>query len=236
MDHETFWTLVADIGWGTKTTDVSAIKSRLVREWSREQADAFNSVLYNLEGELYQKLDASDLEFGLGDDGFGDLISHILGLGKEDFWAVMSDPRLALKRANAPYGSPEGHAEKFAYCIPDDSDYDKLDGKPYVKWAKENVQSLTTALDQPIIKGTLFKVLQDIRAWNQLVADGNYTEALAGGEALVANLDMVEPLKAKVVGTMAQHHEVNEALAHFYWGNKNLLTDLQEIPPVKSAA
>jgi hypothetical protein len=61
---------------------------------------------------------------GCGDDGFNDLRAMIVGIGKLEYEAVMADPERAYNRATAPYGSPEGYRESFAYAIPYEDAYD----------------------------------------------------------------------------------------------------------------
>lgn len=112
-----FWEEVAHFGWGTKTTDYDAIKKDILARWDDEFVKSFEEQCRDFEGALYQKVEAYEQEHGVscecGDDGFGDLMSHMVGLGKEHFEACMADPMMVVKRGQHSY-----YVEKFSYCIP----------------------------------------------------------------------------------------------------------------------
>jgi hypothetical protein len=55
---------------------------------------------------------------GGGDDSHSDLLFHIVGLGKDEFYACLEDYDRIEARGNAPYGSEDGYTESFMYCLP----------------------------------------------------------------------------------------------------------------------
>jgi hypothetical protein len=55
---------------------------------------------------------------GGGDDSHSDLLYHIIGLGKEEFYACLNEFWRIQKRGEAPYGTPEGYRESFCYVLP----------------------------------------------------------------------------------------------------------------------
>lgn len=82
-------------------------------------------------GREKEKNDPAFIGWDIGDDGFGDLISHIVGCGSATYYREMHNPELAYariaktfaKNSNAQFKRSEGFVEKFSYCFPYPSDY-----------------------------------------------------------------------------------------------------------------
>lgn len=114
---ELFWEAVTDIGWGTKTTDFRAVEKAILESWDNEFIYSFNRRSTVLYQELAAKVEAyedlNDVSCGCGDDGFSDLIHHVVGLGKEEYEKALADPMLVVKR-----GCNYEYVESFSYCIP----------------------------------------------------------------------------------------------------------------------
>lgn len=126
-----FWSEVAALGWGTKTTDCDVIKKSLLKRWTPAKAEEMREVFSALKGRLYKVLDK--VVDGVGDDGFDDLRSHIIGLGREEFERVLAEPKLAQKRIDK-----HDFVESFAYCLPYGAeDWEPLKPAYYVAWAKQ---------------------------------------------------------------------------------------------------
>jgi len=134
-----FWDKVAQIGWGTKTTDYGTIKRDLLKAWTPEKAEKMSDVFGMLSNALYVKCDK--VVDGVGDDSFGDLRAHIIGLGREEFNRVMENPKLAQERINKG-----DYKESFSYCLPYASDYALLDPAKYVERAHYIVSALKEGL------------------------------------------------------------------------------------------
>lgn len=130
-----FWSLVDRIGWGTKTTDYKLVKRSLMSSFTPAQCEG----IAEKEGEfrhaltvVFDKyLNDNDVELGLGDDSFGDLMHHIVGLGKSIYNACMKNPALAVGIARSGK-----YSEAFNYCIPMADDFDNLNVGKFVKWAE----------------------------------------------------------------------------------------------------
>lgn len=120
--EEVFWEEVAAIGWGTETTDYKTVKPRLLDLWDNDFITSFRDLLHDAENRLYHRVEeyerANDVSCGQGDDGFGDLIAHCVGLGREYYERCMENPGLVVERGHAKYGTPESFTENFGYCIP----------------------------------------------------------------------------------------------------------------------
>lgn len=113
-----FWAEVEHIGWGTKTTDYEAIKQELLERWDGEFMRTFQELYYEFEGVLYEKVSnyaqRNNYYSECGDDGFGDLISHVIGLGYQFLEEGMEHPRRVIDRGRA-----SDFTEKFSYSFPE---------------------------------------------------------------------------------------------------------------------
>ena len=158
MNEDKFWDIVDFIGWGKickKDRAYDEGKAMFMDQVETlEGLEAFRKVFSEKHNALYQAFDQWEKDgqdwhahhnprsFGLGDDSFGDLIAHCIGLGREEYKACLADPERAHKRALA-----YDFSESFSYCIPYKEDYDspqeKLaraqDGLTY--WIKRLVES-----------------------------------------------------------------------------------------------
>jgi len=137
MDEKKFWGLVELADWPNKGyKNPKMVYRKLLSE---EESKIFHSAV----SEAYCQLDevATDMDLGVGDDSYCDLLHHIIGLGKAQFEKHLKNPKLIVKRAdNSEY------EESFTYCLPYDSDYEE--GKSeysienVIKVAKEGVKEI----------------------------------------------------------------------------------------------
>lgn len=131
MNELTFWKIVAKAQWG-ETVGLAAVSESPVdydkcKEALREHLPtselmtAFREIKRRRFNSLSHSLRATERtlgEMGLGDDGFDDLVHHIIGLGHMEFEANLADPTMAWTR-----GHNGMFVESFAYCIPHSEDY-----------------------------------------------------------------------------------------------------------------
>lgn len=117
VSADRFWSLVDEIGWGTKTTDYEAIRSDLSRRFSSDEIEQYKDVLRELQYELMDVISAYEertgKSTGTGDDGFSDLTAHIVGLGRTEYEATLRDPGRAVRRAKK-----RDYKESFSYAFP----------------------------------------------------------------------------------------------------------------------
>jgi hypothetical protein len=145
MPLDEFWKLVAELNWGHKsdgphkTTNYKVVKKTLMQKLTRSGVERFSATFSALRHDLYRKLD-KEVE-GTGDDGFGDLLAHIIGLGKEEYERNLADPKLAQARVDK-----SRYVESFSYCIPYDDDYEMLDPSHHVARAKGVIKEYTQGL------------------------------------------------------------------------------------------
>ena len=121
---ERFWALVAETDWATRQTEPVEEGMRFLRQrLSRDEAAAFDEHLQAFRFKLHDVLneweEATGEEFETGDDGFDDLVCHIIGLGQREYESVIADPRRALERAESG-----DYRESFRYLVPSPEDYE----------------------------------------------------------------------------------------------------------------
>jgi len=129
---EQFWQITAEIGWGADT-DCGAVKSRLLDLWDDEFIASFRGHLDELVGALRQRVEDHEqrerVSCECGDDGFGDLINHCVGMGREEYERCMEDPGLVVARGRA-----SAYVENYSYCFP----YEARDpGRPVAEVVEE---------------------------------------------------------------------------------------------------
>lgn len=153
MSPSKFWADIAPLGWGTRSTDYKKMKKHLMKVWDKAEADAAGDTFSRLKGQLSRVIDGwvrdTGKELGLGDDGYDDLISHIIGLGQREYERVLKKPSLAYDLAVSGK-----FKESFAYVMPWKADYEKKEKglKSYQDWAKESMAGYQKALRNPVYK------------------------------------------------------------------------------------
>lgn len=136
----TFWDLVDDLGWaevdspaaGTRTRieqrrRTDDIERTLLHTWTPDFTDGFRERMREVQSELAEAVTAWETRNGgdlisLGDDGFSDLLWHIVGLGRDEWQRCIDNPQRVKARADK-----DDFVECWSYCIPDT-------GRPYSAW------------------------------------------------------------------------------------------------------
>jgi len=130
--EETFWEVISEIDW-ENNQDTSVIKRACLIAWAPEFGASFRKILDKKEGEVGRALEKYEddpdeqRDYYLGDDGFGDMCSHVVGLGRETFEAEVADPKKLVKRAQK-----SDYVECFSYGIP----YEARPDMTWEKWSK----------------------------------------------------------------------------------------------------
>jgi len=125
VEKESFWKIVEFIGWGKK--DISdnhhPIKERLLKNYSKLELELFCDHYRILHEELidsiknYNKKNNESIPYGGGDSVF-DNLSHIVGLGYEEYMRNIKNPKkVEERRLNGDY------VEMFAYCFTEFNNY-----------------------------------------------------------------------------------------------------------------
>jgi hypothetical protein len=229
MTRDEFWAAVAEMGWGTKTTDTKTLKRTLMRK-GQEFCKEFK--------RNYQEVDQALLDAGCdlhGGDGVGDCRSHIIGLGKDEYDAVMAD--LSLGEARYERGD---YKEKFSYCFPYDSDWEDVDpsGTRLVRWAKRNIKGLRAAKKRlaklavlPQVENILTDIAKALELHRPLLQEPPDFQAFAESGGVLKDVagqieDSYTKLRRLFEGD--PRDDVSNPLDN-KWGICNLVSDTEEV-------
>ena len=144
MGAAKFWAIVKSIGWGTKTTDNQKIKKKLLHDLDAQEGPSFYEAYDQAKNKLDQKIDKF---VELGGDSYGDLLSHIVGLGKKEYDAVMKNPKLAGERA-----ARRDFKESFDYAVPFPAEFEHKDIGTFIRKAEHILK--TGWIKQPDVDDT----------------------------------------------------------------------------------
>lgn len=114
------WNLIGALGWVESGHDYEAIENLLLQQ-DDDTVHSLREFANERMGDLYERVDNYEDEDGNervgnygGDDSYGDMLAHVVGMGKLTFDAVMADPR----RLNEIK-----FVENFLYALPHDTAY-----------------------------------------------------------------------------------------------------------------
>jgi len=122
MTEERFWALIEEASWPSFGYDRSKLSYLL--SLKAKEGKAFSEVVSELFDVLDKFVDGRYDGLNVGDDGYSDLLYHIIGMGKDAYYEHLNSYSKIKARANAPYGSAEGYKESFSYAIPYPSEWD----------------------------------------------------------------------------------------------------------------
>ena len=121
----TFWELVEKLNWKEncrKDNCTKKLREKFYQlcEGNTYVMDYFNKYRNSLRHVLQCVLNEYELKtygdrcasefFKYGDDSWNDMANHIIGMGKETYFAILNDPKLASEYT-------EDFVESFAYCF-----------------------------------------------------------------------------------------------------------------------
>jgi hypothetical protein len=124
MTEDRFWQLVGQANWPENGYDRPKL-AYLMNIKAKEGKDLRN-ILSELWNALDTFVDGRYEGMNLGDDSYSDLMFHIIGLGKAQFYAHLSSYKKIKARANGNYESDEGFEESFGYAIPYCGEWDNI--------------------------------------------------------------------------------------------------------------
>lgn len=113
---ERFWSITGELGWGRRSIKPEALGRALAGWVGFLECVALDRTRLSLGRKLRDGIEAWEKSSGMplpcGDDSFGDLVHHVIGLGRETYEATLADPALALSRAET-----RDYEESFAYVF-----------------------------------------------------------------------------------------------------------------------
>lgn len=119
---KSYWREIEEMGWGKSSVNYEALSREFHTKWGKPKMQEVRKFVGEKVGELYvrcnewKKKTNARLDIG-SDDGFNDVLYHIVGLGEAAFWLAMANPRLIEKRYNSTHRNKEGYTESFAYAF-----------------------------------------------------------------------------------------------------------------------
>jgi len=138
MSESEFWKIIEPYRWGRGNTNYKEIEKDLMRKLTPKEADALQSAFAKLKGQADRALGDYFEEQGewVGGDSWDDFLSHIIGMGKQEYEADLKDKDRALARFRKG-----DYRESFAYALPTSHSYERLDLGKYIKWAQKEVNA-----------------------------------------------------------------------------------------------
>ena len=170
MNENTFWEVIGSLGWGTETTDYNKIKVKLMERFTFEQIQELEAVDRQVYSRLSEAIKAYEESIGqaydwlpVSDDGYSDLLNHIVGLGREEWEACIKDPQRVKGRADRG-----DYVESFSYCWPRREDYEQRTLKGFWVWIESEIVRigrLREGVEIPVKRGQdpneTFRVLDE---------------------------------------------------------------------------
>lgn len=133
MSEKHFWKLVKLANWPHKGYENPKIMYRKLLN-KQESQDFRNSV--DIAFDMLDKIAFNNVK-GCGNDGYSDLLYHIIGLGKNTFYKCLNNINLIQKMINNSQ-----YKESFSYCIPYDLAYPTIPKVPNVAQLIEILKKL----------------------------------------------------------------------------------------------
>lgn len=196
MDINEFWKIVDEINWSSVTRgyDSDVMKRDIINKYGIEKALELRPIYYDMTAPLYDVL--WDVEgIGLSDDGYSDLIAHIVGCGREVYEATLADTSLAVKRAQSG-----DYVENFSYILPYDDDNDKGDDSKYKQWAIRSIEEMDgTDWDEVPAKDVkeIETIYARLRAICVHVIHGEHQQAVDLGEKVADDIRRLNEFKCR---------------------------------------
>jgi len=179
-----YWNIIAGMGWkeatlGKTYPDTSAMKREFMETYSEKIASDFSDWYSAKYRELYNAYDVAANESGErygnygGDDSFGDMLDHVMGLGEEYYCAVMADFSLLNKLEPI---------ESFSYCIPHTSkhinDYDNMKPKKHKKYAEKALKAIVKNATEVQLTNDALVVMGETMNRLTLIMAGEFDKAV----------------------------------------------------------
>ena len=204
-----FWKTVKEAKW---TSDHNY--NRIKVQWMRKLTPPKSEGMRRTFSKFSKKLDAkiSDQVEGVGDDGYSDVLAHIVGAGKTFYDSVMKDPSLAQRLIDN-----DQYKESFAYAFPSKEDYREIDPHDLSFRAERTLERLQVFIGprSPIKKEEHARVMHDMVKRLRLAADQNFRKAIAGWDKE----------KYSAWGELVQKFRKYDS--NLNYGASNLLNDLE---------
>lgn len=174
------WDYIERINWAEackQDRGYYVVKRHLMESYSVEINSELEDFVRARVSELIKRVDQYDAEnearsgdYG-GDDSHGDMMYHVIGLGKAKFDEIMADP----SKLNGM-----DFTESFSYCFPFRSDYEKLTLKYHQDYALKCIDNLVRVMHENEPDSDDLLVIKDLLNVFMLVLAGDVKTVVAG--------------------------------------------------------
>lgn len=171
---EKFWEVVKQVKW-TSDHNYTRIKYQFMRSFTKPQVDGLRQRLEQMTNNLDRKL--SNRVEGVGDDGYSDLLAHIVGMGKESYDAVLADPTMAQDIIDK-----NQYKESFSYAFPFEDDWNNLNLQHLIKEAEKYLETLVrmTGSHSSIKSQASAETIKDMIKRLRIAMSGDFKKATRG--------------------------------------------------------
>lgn len=235
MTDDEFFAIAEPLGWGTATTNVDALKLRLMKQLPRERAQALCAAFSAQRARVSEAIEKAigraidEEKIWVSDDGFGDLCAHIVGLGRAAIEAVVADPQLAVRRA-----AKRDYVESFAYVFPHESDYSLREKSYYVKLAKQTVREYRCVIEAgddvvPFYAKLLPQLTRVHEALTSFVESGDIEALLAREQELRVTTEQIRKRLSSYTNHYAPTGSAEDCMNSItHWQVENLMGDARK--------
>jgi hypothetical protein len=132
------------LGRALRAPEVALLRA-VTPEEAEAMSDAFLERRRALAGAVDRYLEETEVRLDVGDDGFGDLIAHVIGMGRDAYEQALAEPAQVVER-----GQSGDFEESFAYAIPDRDSYAKLLPGRYAERARKLRRDYAEAAERAV--------------------------------------------------------------------------------------
>lgn len=176
------WAIIEEMDWAKYSQQrrgYEAMKVNFMRNYGVDMAKKVRDFAHTKQSKLMKKLNTL-LKVGKrygdygGDDSFGDMTAHVVGLGEDYYNAVMKDPSLLDDLTTV---------ECFMYALPyGEDDYRKMDTEYHIEFAIESMAQVVENVKEAVERNTAedheYIDAADVLRRLALVVAGDYTHAV----------------------------------------------------------
>lgn len=172
------WKYIEELNWALlskKKRGYEEGKRYMLENFTAKRGKEISDFVNERFSELYKCIEkfehANDTHCGSygGDDSFGDMIHHVIGLGKDKFNEIMEDP----SKLNGM-----DFVESFSYCMPYEEDYKMLSEDYHVERATQAVVELARMVTENAPSGQDVMVIKELMNRFLLIIAGDVHGAM----------------------------------------------------------
>lgn len=171
------WKYIEEINWANRSQQKRGYedgKMYMLENFTKKRCEEIRDFVDKRMFELYNRVNAFEKENNVhcgdygGDDSFGDMLHHVIGLGEAKFNEIMEDPS-KLDGMN--------YVESFSYCMPDDEDYEMIKASYHLTRASAAVVALARIVTENNPSDDDLRTIKEMMNRFLTMLEGNFKEA-----------------------------------------------------------